>query len=101
MLLDEFLKEHRKVEKQQATIAELKSNSAQQQKQIEALTAVLQKVSDQVRLCGVTDLLATRWAHACSIQAGASAPGTDRRVTACRTSPCFGTFCRPHRFHPR
>jgi hypothetical protein len=26
MLLDEFLKEHRKVEEQQATIAELKSN---------------------------------------------------------------------------
>ena len=48
MLLNEFLKEHRKVEEQQATIAELKSNSAQQQKQIEALTAVVQKVSDQL-----------------------------------------------------
>jgi uncharacterized coiled-coil protein SlyX len=48
MLLNEFLKEHRKVEEQQATIAELKSNSAQQLKQIEALTAVVQKVSDQL-----------------------------------------------------
>jgi hypothetical protein len=62
MLLNEFLKEHRKVEEQQATIAELKSSAdslraistkqdaiiAQQQKQIEALTAGLQKVSDQL-----------------------------------------------------
>jgi uncharacterized coiled-coil protein SlyX len=57
MLLNEFLKEHRRVEEQQATIAELKSSSAkqaatvaQQQKQIEALTATVQKVSDQVVL---------------------------------------------------
>jgi uncharacterized coiled-coil protein SlyX len=56
MLLNEFLKEHRKNEEQQATITELKSTVAQQQKdfqaiaakqqnQIEALTAGLQKVS--------------------------------------------------------
>jgi hypothetical protein len=38
MLLNEFLKEHRKNEEQEATIA-------RQQKQIEALTAGLQKVS--------------------------------------------------------
>jgi hypothetical protein len=38
MLLNEFLKEHRKNEEQEATIA-------QQQKQIEALTTGLQKVS--------------------------------------------------------
>jgi hypothetical protein len=57
MLLNEFLKQHRKVEEQQATIAELKSNSAkqattvaQQQKQIEALTATVQKVTDQIAL---------------------------------------------------
>jgi hypothetical protein len=41
MLLNEFLKEHRKNEKQEATIA-------RQQKQIEALTAGLQKVSAQL-----------------------------------------------------
>jgi hypothetical protein len=47
MLLNEFLKEHRKVEEQQAIIAELKSTVAQQQKrfarqegQIQALTPV-------------------------------------------------------------
>jgi len=52
MLLNEFLKEHRKVEEQQATITELKreleANAAHQQKQIEALTAGLQKVSAQL-----------------------------------------------------
>ena len=55
MLLNEFLKEHRKNEEQQATIAQLKSTvqkqeaaNAQQQKQIEALTAGLQKVSNQL-----------------------------------------------------
>jgi uncharacterized coiled-coil protein SlyX len=66
MLLNEFLKEHRKVQEQngkiqqqEATITELKSTvvqqqkdfqatAAQQQKQIEALTAGLQKVSAQL-----------------------------------------------------
>jgi len=43
MLLNEFLKEHRKVQ-------ELEANAARQQKQIEALTAGLQKVSDQLEL---------------------------------------------------
>jgi cytochrome c biogenesis protein ResB len=43
MLLNEFLKEHRKVEQQGALLA-------RQQKQIEALTAGLQKVSAQIRL---------------------------------------------------
>jgi predicted ribosome quality control (RQC) complex YloA/Tae2 family protein len=43
MLLNEFLKEHRKNEEQEATIARL-------QKQIEALTAGLQKVSAQLEL---------------------------------------------------
>src|SRR5207248_10561264 len=64
MLLNEFLKEHRKVEEQQSIIAELKmmvaqqqkkiatqqANAAQQQKQIEALTATVQKVSERVEL---------------------------------------------------
>jgi hypothetical protein len=43
MLLNEFLKEHRKNEVQEATIA-------RQQKQIDALTAGLQKVSAQLEL---------------------------------------------------
>ncbi|HZS16767.1 MAG TPA: hypothetical protein VFA51_02425 [Candidatus Udaeobacter sp.] len=43
MLLNEFLKEHRKLEEQGAIIAK-------QQKQIEALTAGLQKMSDQFEM---------------------------------------------------
>ena len=43
MLLNEFLKEHRKVQGLEATVA-------QQQKRIEALTTGLQKVSDQLEL---------------------------------------------------
>jgi peptidoglycan hydrolase CwlO-like protein len=43
MLLNEFLKEHRKLEEQGAIIAK-------QQKEIEALTAGLQKVSDQLEM---------------------------------------------------
>jgi hypothetical protein len=54
MLLNEFLKEHRKVEEQGATIAQLKkelqATAAEQQKQIEALTTRLQKVSAQLEL---------------------------------------------------
>ena len=57
MLLNEFLKEHRKVEEQGATIAELKSSSvkqaatvAQQQQQIETLTDTVRKISERVTL---------------------------------------------------
>src|SRR4029077_2088112 len=56
MLLNEFLKAHRKAQQQEATITQLKSaiaqqrneleaTTAQEQRQIEALTAGLQKVS--------------------------------------------------------
>jgi predicted RNase H-like nuclease (RuvC/YqgF family) len=47
MLLNEFLKEHRKVQEEKATIAQLKQGFAEQQKQIETLTAGLQKMSAQ------------------------------------------------------
>jgi trimeric autotransporter adhesin len=56
MLLNEFLKEHKTVEQQQsklereeATIAELKSTVAQQQKGMEALAAQLQDQAIQIR----------------------------------------------------
>jgi septal ring factor EnvC (AmiA/AmiB activator) len=59
MLLNEFLKEHKRVEDQQAAIAELKSTVAQQQKGMETLTAQLkeqaaqiQKVSAQISATG-------------------------------------------------
>lgn len=55
VLLNEFLKEHRKVQEQDATIAQVKSTAAkqeatiaQQQKQIKALSMGLQKVSAQI-----------------------------------------------------
>jgi trimeric autotransporter adhesin len=60
MLLNEFLKEHKKVEEQQATIAELKSTvveqrkdfeaiSAQQHKEIQALTASFKEQASQIQ----------------------------------------------------
>jgi hypothetical protein len=48
MLLNEFLKEHKAFIEEQGKVRELEANAAQQQKQIEALTAGLQKVSAQV-----------------------------------------------------
>jgi trimeric autotransporter adhesin len=61
MLLNEFLKEHKKVEEQEATITELKSAIAEQQKsfeskfaeqekQMRALASGLQKVSVQIEI---------------------------------------------------
>jgi hypothetical protein len=54
MLLNEFLKEHKTVREQGATIAQLKkelqATISHQQEQIEALTAGLQKVSAQLEL---------------------------------------------------
>ena len=47
MLLNEFLKEHRKAEQ---LTKDFESKFAEQQKQIEALTAGLQKVSAQLEL---------------------------------------------------
>jgi ABC-type hemin transport system substrate-binding protein len=55
MLLNEFLKEHRKVAELETTIAQLKSNSAkqeataaQQQEEIKALTAALKQQAKQI-----------------------------------------------------
>jgi trimeric autotransporter adhesin len=50
MLLNEFLKEHRTVQELKATAAKQEATIAKQQKQIEALTAGLQKVSAQLEL---------------------------------------------------
>jgi hypothetical protein len=50
MLLNEFLKEHRTVENQESRIQQQAATIARQQKQIDALTAGLQRVSDQLAL---------------------------------------------------
>ena len=56
MLLNEFLKEHRKVEQQEATITQIKSNAerqeaiiAEQQQEIKALTASLKEQASQIQ----------------------------------------------------
>ena len=56
MLLNEFLKEHKKVEKQQATIGQLKSNAAKQdatiselKKDVGVLTAQLKEQATQIQ----------------------------------------------------
>jgi septal ring factor EnvC (AmiA/AmiB activator) len=64
MVLNEFLKEHKRVEAQQATIAELKSTvaqqradfetaTAQQHKQIEALAASVKEQAAQIQRVSV------------------------------------------------
>ena len=50
MLLNEFLKDHRTVQELKSAAAKQEKTIAQQQKQIEALTAGLQKVSAQIEL---------------------------------------------------
>ena len=50
MLLNEFLKEHKAFVTEQHTVASLQAVVAQQQKQIETLTAGLQKVSAQLEM---------------------------------------------------
>lgn len=50
MLRNEFLKEHKAFVEEQHKVEELQATVAQQQKQIEALTAGLQRVSAQLEL---------------------------------------------------
>ena len=49
MLLNEFIKEHKRVDDQQATITELKSTVAQQQKGMEILIAQLKEQAAQIQ----------------------------------------------------
>ena len=50
MLLNEFLKAHRRIEEQDARLGKQDAAIAKQQQQIEKLTATLQEVSNEVRL---------------------------------------------------
>ena len=61
MLLNEFLKAHRKVQEQEASISQLKAvvstqqaTALQQQQQIETLTAAVRNVSEQIEVCKPT-----------------------------------------------
>ena len=55
MLLNEFLKEHRKVAEQQDTIDQLKATAAQQQTQIQILIAGLQKMNARAELHSISN----------------------------------------------
>ena len=77
MLLNEFLKEHRKVQEQDVTIAQVRSTAAkqgatiaEQQEQIEALTAGLQKVARRSRRVNLR--------RKCSLTISKSGPHTHR-----------------------
>ena len=59
MLLTEFLKEHGKVEEQQAAIAQPKALAAHQQEQIDALNASARKVSEKLELTKARPQLVT------------------------------------------
>ena len=50
MLLNEFLKEYRTVQELKSIVAKQEATAAQQQKQIEALTTTVQKVSAQIEV---------------------------------------------------
>ena len=50
MLLNEFLKEHRTAQIERGKVAELEVTIEKQQKQIESLRAIVQKVSDRLQL---------------------------------------------------
>jgi septal ring factor EnvC (AmiA/AmiB activator) len=53
MLLNEFIKEHKKVEEQQAGIADLKSTVASQHKEMQVLTAQLKEQAAQIQKVSV------------------------------------------------
>jgi septal ring factor EnvC (AmiA/AmiB activator) len=72
MLLNEFLKEHRKNEEQQATITQLKSTVAQQQKDFQAAVAQQQEE--------IADLVATVKEQASQIQRVSAQLELSRRV---------------------
>ena len=52
MLLNEFLKEHRKVQEQQATITELKSTVAKQEEGMKVFAATLKEQASQIQKVG-------------------------------------------------
>ncbi len=49
MLLNEFLKEHHKVQEQEALMAQLRSNDAEQQQDIKALAATVKEQAAQIQ----------------------------------------------------
>ena len=80
MLLNEFLKEHKAFVEEQRKVQELEANAVRQQKQIEALSAGLQKVSAElatgrVRVAAATGLEMSKFATG-RIRSGEPGPQT-------------------------
>jgi uncharacterized coiled-coil protein SlyX len=75
MLLNEFLKEHRKVEAQEATISQLKSAMVQQRNDFEA-TAAEQQKEIQALTASLTQQAAQIQKVSARIEVGKSAPQT-------------------------
>ena len=87
MLLNEFLKEHKKNEAQGKTIAELKSTIAQQQRAIDQLAMQMQKMSAQIRAGDRCKSLIC-----CSRFAGCHAVAERRRVILKRSASSVVLF---------
>ena len=75
MLLNEFLKEHRKVQQQEATIADLRSAMAEQRKDFET-TAVQQQKQLQVLTASVKEQAAQLQKVSAQIEVSKRAPRT-------------------------
>ena len=75
MLLNEFLKEHRKVQQQEATIADLRSAMAEQRKDFET-TAVQQQKQLQVLTASVKEQAAQLQRVSAQIEVSKRAPRT-------------------------
>ena len=87
MLLNEFLKEHRKIQELEATVAkqqrDFQATATHQQKQIEALTAGLQKVSVQLEASKPApqrSLTSSRFSRAANDDLGYSKEAANVRV---------------------
>ena len=78
MLLNEFLKEHKKVEEQQATIAELKSTVAEQRKDFEAIS-MQQHAEIQVLMASLKEQASQIQKVSAHIEIGKFATGRIRR----------------------
>ena len=72
MLFNEFLKAHRKLEEQQATIAEQQSANLEQQKQIDALKTALKEQAAEIQK--VSAVLAAVSPSGCGLEATKSSP---------------------------
>jgi len=88
MLLNEFLKEHRTVQELKSIVAKQETTAAQQQKQIEALTAGLQKVSAQLELAkSAARTVQNKPVSTAQVSEKSGGIATRQNAAKCRTPP--------------